>query len=60
MDPALVAQTAQSVTQYMGVKSMPKTDTLYTNQFLGGTKLTDAEWKAVEERSKKYLPKNSS
>ena len=60
MDPALVAQTAQSVTQYMGVKSMPKTDTLYTNKFVGGTKLTDAEWRAVEDRSKKYLPKNSS
>jgi NitT/TauT family transport system substrate-binding protein len=60
MDPTLVAETAQSVTQYMGVKSMPKVETLYTNKFLGGTKLTDAEWKAVEERSKKYLPKNSS
>ena len=47
-------KTAQSVTQYMGVKSMPKTDTLYTNKFVGGTKLTDAEWKTVKNASSKY------
>jgi hypothetical protein len=44
----------------MGVKSMPKTDALYTNQFVGGAKLTDDEWKTVEERSKKFLPKKAS
>jgi NitT/TauT family transport system substrate-binding protein len=60
MDPELVAQTSESVQHYMGVKSMPKVDTLYTNKFLGGTKLTDAEWKSVEERSKKYELKKPS
>jgi NitT/TauT family transport system substrate-binding protein len=60
MDPALVEQTAESVKHYMGVKSMPKTDALYTNQFVAGAKLTDAEWKTVEERSKKFLPKKAS
>ena len=57
MEPALVEQTAESVTNYMGVKSMPKADKLYTNKFVGTEKLTDAEWKTVEERSAKYLPK---
>lgn len=60
MDPELVAQTTESVKHYMGVKSLPETDKLYTNQFLGGTKLTDAEWKTTEERSKKFLPKKAS
>jgi hypothetical protein len=41
----------------MGVKSLPKTDTMYTNKFVGTVKLNDAEWKTTEERSKKYLPK---
>jgi hypothetical protein len=57
MDPTLVAQTADTVRTYMGVKSLPKTDTMYTNKFVGTVNLTDAEWKRTEERSKKYLPK---
>ncbi len=57
MEPALVDQTAQTVTTYMGVKSLPKPDNMYTNKFVGSVKLTDAEWQATEERSKKYLPK---
>jgi hypothetical protein len=57
MEPALVEQTANTVATYMGIKSLPKTDTMYTNKFVGTVKLNDAEWKATEERSKKYLPK---
>ena len=57
MDPTLVAQTADTVRTYMGVKSLPKTNTMYTNKFVGTVNLTDAEWKRTEERSKKYLPK---
>jgi len=59
MEPALVEQTAQTVTSYMGVKTMPKTDTMFTNKFVGTAKLTDSEWTATEERSAKYLPKRS-
>ncbi len=59
MDPTLVAQTGDTVRTYMGVKSLPKTDTMYTNKFVGTVKLTDAEWKSTEERSKKYLPKHA-
>jgi NitT/TauT family transport system substrate-binding protein len=59
MDPALVEQTANTVSTYMGVKSMPKLDAMYTNKFVGSVKLTDAEWKTTEERSQKYLPKRA-
>jgi NitT/TauT family transport system substrate-binding protein len=56
MDPELVKITANTVQTYMGVKNLPQVDTLYTNKFVGATKLTDAEWTAVAERSQKVLP----
>jgi NitT/TauT family transport system substrate-binding protein len=57
MDPGLVATTAKTVETYMGVKNLPSIDALYTNKFIGAAKLSDKEWKAVEERSMKYLPR---
>ncbi|HEX5507935.1 MAG TPA: ABC transporter substrate-binding protein [Pseudolabrys sp.] len=57
MEPKLVQQTADTVVKYMGAKSLPKTDTLFTNKFVGSVKLTDSEWKATEQRSAKFLPK---
>jgi NitT/TauT family transport system substrate-binding protein len=59
MEPALVEQTARTVETYMGVKNLPKTDTMFTNKFVGLARLSDAEWKAVDERSAKYLPKGA-
>ena len=59
MAPALVEQTARTVETYMGVKNLPKTDTMFTNKFVGSARLTDAEWKIIDERSAKYLPKGS-
>ena len=59
MEPTLVEQTATTVATYMGVKSLPKTDTMFTNKFVGSVKLTDTEWKTTEERSQKYLPKRA-
>ncbi len=59
MEPELVTQTASTVETYMGVKNLPKVDTMFTNKFVGAAKLTDSEWTAVEERSAKYLPKRS-
>ena len=35
MEPALVEQTARTVETYMGVKNLPKTDTMFTNKFVG-------------------------
>jgi NitT/TauT family transport system substrate-binding protein len=56
MEPSLVEQTAQSVVTYMGVKTLPKTASMFTNKFIGTVRLTDSEWKSTEERSIKYLP----
>jgi NitT/TauT family transport system substrate-binding protein len=60
MDPELMKITANSVTTYMGVKTLPAVEKLYTNKFVGSAKLTAAEWSAVEARSQKYLPKKPS
>ena len=57
MDPELVATTASTVKTYMGVANLPAADKLYTNQFVGSVRLSDAEWTAVESRSQKFLPK---
>jgi len=60
MDPELVATTAKTVETYMGVKSVPPTETLFTNKFVGTVKLSEAEWSDVEKRSEKYLPRKNS
>jgi NitT/TauT family transport system substrate-binding protein len=56
MDPGLVAQTAKTVVDYMGIKSLPAVDTLFTNKFVGSAKLTDQEWSEVKARSAQYDP----
>ena len=56
MEPSLVEQTAQSVVTYMGVKTLPKTPSMFTNKFVGTVRLIDSEWKSTEARSRKYLP----
>lgn len=59
MDPGLVATTRKTVETYMGATGTPPVDKLFTNQFIGHVKLTDAEWAAVEKRSEQYLPTSS-
>ncbi len=59
MDPALVATTANTVKTYMDVKNAPELEKLYTNQFVGSVKLSEAEWQTVEARSEKYIPRKS-
>jgi hypothetical protein len=54
-EPGLVEQTAQKVATYMGVTTLPKTESMSTHKFVGTVKLTDAEAKSTEERSKKYM-----
>ena len=56
MAPASVAfRTSPATVAFRSL--LPPVDKLYTNQFVGNVKLTDAEWNAVEARSAKYLPK---
>jgi NitT/TauT family transport system substrate-binding protein len=59
MDPTLVEQTANTVKTYMNVAKLPAVDSMFTNQFVGATKLSADEWRTVEARSAKYLPKKS-
>lgn len=56
MDPKLVEETRTSVETYMNIKGIPPAKQLYTNDFVGSVKLTDAEWSAVQECNKKELP----
>ena len=48
MEPALVEQTARTVETYMGVKNLPKTDTMFTNKFVGSARLSR---RGMEEQS---------
>jgi NitT/TauT family transport system substrate-binding protein len=59
MEPSLIEQTAQSVVTYMGVTTLPKTASMFTNRFVGTVRLTDAEWRSTEERSRRYLPERA-
>jgi hypothetical protein len=43
----------------MDVKNPLELEKLYTNQFAGSVKLTEAEWQAVEARSEKFIPRKS-
>ena len=56
MDPDLVAATRESVETYMDIKPVPPVAQLFTNQFVGSVKLTDAEWAQVEQRVRAALP----
>jgi len=56
IDPQLVADTRESVETYMDIKPLPPTPQLFTNQFVGSVKLTDAEWSLVESRVRSTLP----
>ena len=56
MDPDLVVATRNSVETYMDIKPVPPPAKLYTNQFVGSVKLTEAEWTQVEARVRASLP----
>ena len=56
LDPDLAKETRESVINYMGIKTVPPVDKLFTNQFITPINLTAAEWTALEARVKKELP----
>jgi len=60
MDPGLVEQTAQTVRTYMGAAELPATASMFTNKFVGAARLSNAEWKSTEDRSRGYLPKRNA
>jgi NitT/TauT family transport system substrate-binding protein len=60
MDPALAAETANTVATYMGASKLPPVDKMFTNRFVGTEKLSAEEWQTVEARSLKYQPGKKS
>jgi len=60
MDPDHLATTRKTVETYMGAKDLPPVEKMFTNQFVGSTKLTKEEWATVEARSQQYAPSRSS
>ncbi len=55
-DPAAMKRQLDLVMTYIADKGdkAPDLDKIYTNRFVGGLKLTDAEWSAAEKRFAQY------
>jgi hypothetical protein len=43
------------ISDYLKLPSMPAPETVYTNQFVGNVKLTEAEWAKAREPAKPFL-----
>jgi NitT/TauT family transport system substrate-binding protein len=56
MERSLVKDSVDRVVKYMGAAPIKDIDGIYTNQFIGGEKLTPDQWKKVRDRSKRFLP----
>jgi NitT/TauT family transport system substrate-binding protein len=56
MDPAMVRQTRDVVVAYMGAPKIVPVDEIHTNAFVGGVRLTTAEWAEVRRRVQRYMP----
>lgn len=55
-DPEVMKRQADIVMNFLAEKGdkPPAMDKLYTNRFVGGVKLSDADWTAAEQRSAQY------
>jgi ABC-type nitrate/sulfonate/bicarbonate transport system substrate-binding protein len=54
-DEAKMKQTLEIGSSYLSLPSSPALSSLYTNEFVGSVKLTDAEWVRTREVAKPYL-----
>jgi NitT/TauT family transport system substrate-binding protein len=56
-DPESIKRQTDLVMEFVADKSdkRPELEKLYTNRFIGSTKLTDAQWSAAEKRFAKYV-----
>ena len=54
-DEVKMRHTLDIGTSYLSLPSTPDFKSLYTNQFVGSVKLTDAEWAKTREMAKTYL-----
>ena len=59
MDPEMVKRTRETVVTYMGAAGAPPPEQIATNAFVGKVKLSAAEWSAVRESVKRYIPKGA-
>ncbi len=56
MEPSLVQDSVDRVVKYMGAAPIKDINSIYTNEFIGGEKLTPAQWNKVRGWSMKFLP----
>ncbi|HZT50833.1 MAG TPA: ABC transporter substrate-binding protein [Stellaceae bacterium] len=54
-NPQKVARTLEVAESFLKLKSKPALDAIYTNDFVGSVKLTDAEWTEARAKAKDYL-----
>lgn len=55
-DPEMIKRTRETVVTYMGASNVPPAEQLFTNAFAGKVKLTPAQWAAVRDSVKRYIP----
>jgi NitT/TauT family transport system substrate-binding protein len=54
-DDEKIRKTLEIGSTYLGLKNMPGPGSVYTNDFVGGVKLSEAEWAHATELAKNYL-----
>jgi NitT/TauT family transport system substrate-binding protein len=54
-DESKMKHTLEVGSSYLNLPTTPALNALYTNQFVGAVKLTDAEWAKTRELAKNYL-----
>jgi ABC-type nitrate/sulfonate/bicarbonate transport system substrate-binding protein len=54
-DEAKVKRTLEISNSYLKLPTLPSLDSVYTNQFVGGIKLSDSEWTSAREHAKQFL-----
>lgn len=54
-NPEKVGYTLKTVNSFLKLEKVPTASTIYTNDFVGSVKLTDAEWQKSKELAKDYL-----
>jgi NitT/TauT family transport system substrate-binding protein len=54
-DESKMKHTVDVGSSYLNLPTTPALNTLYTNQFVGAVKLSDAEWAKTRELAKNYL-----
>jgi ABC-type nitrate/sulfonate/bicarbonate transport system substrate-binding protein len=54
-DPAKAEHTLKTVDTFLKLPKTPPATSIYTNEFVGNVRLTDAEWQRARDLAKNYL-----